>query len=72
MSENIDYDMLLNSIEEQIDENDLDSYNFESLLKTAELCWDNTAIQIKSVNFTMIFDLISYECLSYDGFDINE
>lgn len=72
MSEEIDYEALLNSIKDQIDENDLDKYNFGSILRTAELVWDNTAVQVKSTDFTMIFDLISYECLSYEGFDINE
>jgi predicted nuclease of restriction endonuclease-like RecB superfamily len=72
MSEDIDYNKLLYSIQDQIDENLLDQYDFEAILRTATIVWDNTAVQVKSKDFTLVFDLISYECLSYEGFDINE
>ena len=70
MSENIDYDALLNSIQEQIDDSLIDSYDFDVILKSAEIVWDGTAVQVKSKDFTMIFDIISYELRQYIGFDI--
>ena len=66
----IDYDALLNSIQEQIDDSLIDSYDFDVILKSAEIVWDGTAVQVKSKDFTMIFDLISYELRQYIGFDI--
>ncbi|MBQ6345187.1 MAG: hypothetical protein IJI96_03630 [Methanobrevibacter sp.] len=70
MSENIDYETLQNAIQEQISENLLSSYDFESILRSAKLVWDNTAVQVKATDFTMVFDLISYELLDYTGNDI--
>lgn len=70
MSENIDYETLQNVIQEQISENLLSSYDFESILRSAKLVWDNTAVQVKATDFTMVFDLISYELLDYTGNDI--
>lgn len=66
----IDYDALLNSIQEQIDDSLIDSYDFDVILKSAEIVWDGTAVQVKSKDFTMIFDIISYELRQYIGFDI--
>lgn len=66
----IDYGSLLNSIQEQMDESLIDKYDFETILRTAKLVWDNTAVQVKSTDFTMVFDLISYELLDYSGNDI--
>ena len=67
---NIDYDALLNSIQDNIDDSLLDGYDFDTVLKSAEIVWDGTAIQVKSKDFVMVFDIISYELLSYTGFDI--
>ena len=70
MSENIDYETLQNAIQEQISENLLSSYDFDSILRSAKLVWGNTAVQVKATDFTMVFDLISYELLDYTGNDI--
>ena len=70
MSENIDYETLQNAIQDQISENLLSSYDFESILRSAKLVWDNTSVQVKATDFTMVFDLISYELLDYTGNDI--
>lgn len=67
---NIDCDALLNSIQDNIDDSLLDSYDFNVVLKSAEIVWDGTAVQVKSRDFVMIFDIISYELLDYTGFDI--
>jgi len=67
---NIDYDALLNSVQDNIDDSLLEGYDFDTVLKSAEIVWDGTAIQVKSKDFVMVFDIISYELLSYTGFDI--
>ena len=70
MNEDINYNALANSILAQIDDNIIDNYDIDVILKSATPVWDNTAIQVKSKDFTMIFDIISYELLQYIGFDI--
>lgn len=66
---NIDYDYLSRAILDTIDDNLHDSVDMDVVLKSASLCWDNTAIMVKSNNFTMIFDLVSYELMDYQGLD---
>lgn len=68
----IDYETLLYSIKDNIDDSLIDEYDFDVLLQSAEACWDDTAIQVKSRDFTMVFDNISYEILDYTGFDMHE
>ena len=67
----IDYETLLHSIQEQIDDSLIENYDFESLLRTATICWDGTAVQVKSTDFIMVFDLINYDLLDYTGYDMN-
>lgn len=66
----IDYSALNNAIQEVIDENLLNKYDFEAILRTAKLVWDNTAVQVTNNDFIMTFDLVSYELLDYTGNDI--
>lgn len=66
----IDFDALRNAIINVLDERIINRYDFDVVLKSAKLVWDNTAIEVKSKDFTMIFDKISYELLQYIGFDI--
>ena len=66
----IDYEALNNAVQENIDENLLIKYDFEAILRTAKLVWDNTAVQVTSNDFIMIFDKVSYELLDYTGNDI--
>ena len=66
----IDYEALSNAVQEVIDENLLSKYDFEAILRTAKVVWDNTAVQVTSNDFIMVFDLISYELLDYTGNDI--
>lgn len=68
----IDYEALSNAVQEVIDENLLSRYDFEAILRTAKVVWDNTAVQVTSNDFIMVFDLISYELLDYTGNDIGE
>lgn len=65
----IDYTSLRHSIEEVLDDRLVDAYDFEALLRTATLCWDETAVEVKGKDFAMVFDLINYELLDYTGFD---
>ena len=65
----IDFDALRNAIINVLDERIINRYDFDVVLKSAKLVWDNTAIEVKSKDFTMIFDKISYELLQYIGFD---
>ena len=71
MSE-IDYDALLVSILDNIDESLQSKYDFDTILKTATIVWDGTAVQVNASDFTMCFDLISYEIVDYTGNDINQ
>lgn len=66
----IDYSALNNAIQEVIDENLLNKYDFEAILRTAKIVWDNTAVQVTNNDFIMTFDLVSYELLDYTGNDI--
>lgn len=66
----IDYSALNNAIQEVIDENLLNNYDFEAILRTAKIVWDNTAVQVTNNDFIMTFDLVSYELLDYTGNDI--
>ena len=47
----IDFDTLLYSIMENIDDTLIDGYDFDIILQSAESCWDDTAILVKSVDF---------------------
>lgn len=67
---NINYKRLLYSIKEVIREEDRDKYDFDVILKNASLVYDNTAVMVKGNDFTMIFDIVSYELLNYEGFDM--
>lgn len=66
----VDYDALLVSILDNIDESLQSKYDFDTILKTAEIVWDGIAVQVKASDFTMVFDLISYEIVDYTGNDI--
>lgn len=68
----IDYEALSNAVQEVIDENLLGKYDFEAILRTAKVVWDNTAVQVTSNDFIMVFDIISYELRDYTGNDIGE
>lgn len=66
----IDYEALNNAVQDNIDENLLSKYDFNTICNSAEIVWDSTAVQVKSSDFTMVFDLISYDLVDYTGNDI--
>ena len=63
---------LQNAIISNLDENIVGRYDMSTILRSAKYCWDNTAIEVRSTDFVMVFDELSYELLDYTGFDINE
>lgn len=65
----IDYSSLLHAVQECIDDSISDNYDFESIVSTATICWDGTAVEVKGKDFTMVFDLVGYELLDYTGLD---
>lgn len=71
MTEEINYESLSDAVQEQIDDSIINQYDLNSILRSAELCWDNTAVMVKANDFIMVFDLIGYELLDYTGNDIN-
>ena len=66
----IDYSMLLNSILDAVDDNLHPNYDWDKVLLSAEPCWDDTAVKVVAKDFKMVFDLISYELLDYEGDDV--
>lgn len=69
---NIDYERLLNALKDCLLEEHWDNYDLNSIVKNASLCWDDTAILVKSVDFEFVFDVVSYECLSVSTNDLKE
>ena len=65
----VDYNVLSYKIQEVIDESIIDRYDIDSILRTVKIVWDNTAVEVSSKDFIMIFDLINYNLLDYTGLD---
>ena len=72
MNGEIDYESLYHAIIDQIDESLQSKYDFDAILRTAAICWDGTAVQVKAADFIMVFDIISYEILEYNGYDLGD
>ncbi len=68
----IDYERLLNALKDVLLEEHWDNYDLMSIVHNATLCWDDTAILVKSFDFEFVFDLISYECKSVSTNDLIE
>ena len=66
----INMDSLKHSLLEVFDESDVGYYDVDVILKSATLCWDDTAVQVKGSGFSMVFDLVSYELQDYVGYDL--
>lgn len=69
---NIDYERLMNALKDVLLEEHWDNYDLNSIVKNASLCWDDTAILVKSSNFEFVFDIISYDCLNVNTNDLIE
>lgn len=67
----IDFEELIHGIQEQMDDSVIEGYDLDSLLRTATICWDGTAVQVTGKDFVMVFDLINYDLLDYTGYDMN-
>ena len=68
----IDYERLMNAVKDVLLEEHWDNYDLESIVRNAVLCWDDTAVMVKSSDFEFVFDLISYECRSVSTNDLLE
>ena len=68
---NIDFESLYHAIVGVLDESIHDRYDFDSILKTAKVCWDGVGVEVKANDFVMVFDLVNYELLDYTGYDSN-
>lgn len=68
----IDYERLLFALKDVLLEEQWDNYDLNSIVRNAELCWDDTAVRVKSSDFSFIFDLMDYECVSIDTNDLKE
>ena len=68
----IDYERLLNAVKDVLLEEHWDNYDLNTIVRNAVLCWDDTAVMVKSSDFRFVFDLISYECLSVSTNDLIE
>lgn len=66
----INLERLRHAILEVLDESIQDQYDIDIILKSAVLCWDDTCVEVKSVGFKMVFNLISYELEDYIGYDL--
>ena len=67
----IDYETLYYSIIDNLDENLIESYDLDTIIQSAKLTWDDTAVEVNSTDFTMVFDILTYEILDYTGYDIS-
>jgi len=67
----IDYETLYYSIIDNLDENLIESYDLDTIIQSAKLTWDDTAVEVNSTDFTMIFDILTYDILDYTGYDIS-
>jgi hypothetical protein len=68
----IDYERLLYALKDMLLEEQWEDYDLNSIVRNASLCWDDTAILVKSVDFEFVFDVVSYECLSVSTNDLKE
>lgn len=68
----IDYERLLYALKDMLLEEHWDNYDLNSIVFNAVLCWDDTAVLVKSSDFSFVFDLLSYECLSVETNDLSE
>ena len=68
----IDYELLTNAVKDVLLEEQWDNYDLASIVRNAVLCWDGTAVLVKSSDFEFVFDLVSYDCLSVNTNDLKE
>ena len=61
---NIDYERLLLALKNIFLEEELGNYDLDGIVHNAELCWDDTAVMVKSSDFEFVFDIVSYDVLS--------
>ena len=65
----IDFEALGNAVLGVLDDRVSDGYDLDTVLRSAVYCWDDTGIQVKGKDFSMVFSSVSYELLDYEGLD---
>ena len=68
----IDYERLMNALKDVLLEEHWSNYDLESIVRNAVLCWDDTAVLVKSSDFSFVFDLVDYSCKSVSTEDLVE
>lgn len=68
----IDYERLMNAVKDVLLEEHWDNYDLGSIVRNAVLCWDDTAVLVKGSDFSLVFDVVSYDCLSVSTNDLKE
>lgn len=68
----IDYERLLYALKDMLLEEHWSNYDLEGIVFNAVKCWDDTAVLVKGSDFSFVFDLLSYECLSVNTNDLKE
>ena len=68
----INYEALLYAVKSSIDERLWDKYDFDTIIRNAELAYDDTAVKVKGNDFIMFFDLINYDLLNIETTDLDE
>lgn len=66
----IDYERLMNAVKDCLLEEQWDNYDLTGIVRNASVCWDNTAVMVTGSDFSFVFDLVSYECLSVSTNDL--
>lgn len=68
----INYEYLENAIYSILDERDSAKYDMDTILKTAKMVWDDTAIEVTATDFKLVIDELTYEIIDYTGYDYGE
>lgn len=68
----IDYERLLCAVKDVLLEESWDDYDLTGIVRNASLCWDDTAVLVKSSDFSLVFSIVSYDCLSVSSNDLVE
>lgn len=68
----IDYERLMHALKDTLLEEHWDNYDLVGIVRNATLCWDDTAVMVKSSDFEFVFDLITYDCKSVSTNDLIE
>lgn len=66
---NINKEALEYAVKDVLDESIVQKYDFAVILNSARIVWDDTAVEVRGSDFRMVFDILTYDLLSYTGYD---